>query len=133
MNQENELNVHSEVARRTVLKSMLGAAAAGVVPSSLAAPAHPYTSIKGSINPRWYGFNLLELFSTDHTPANVAHAWFSDSLDVIGDLRTGWGLWNFRGPIGILDTKRPGTKYKNWYGHQLDFTLLDILRSKMDA
>jgi endoglucanase len=77
--------------------------------------------------------HFVEMGCSNHTPPNVAYAWFNDSLDVINELHSGWGLWNFRGPIGILDTQRAGTKYKNWYGHQLDFTLLNLLRSKMNV
>jgi endoglucanase len=66
-----------------------------------------------------------------HTPPQVVLAWFEDSLDVIGELGSGWALWNFRGPFGILDTERPGTEYQDWHGHQLDRPLLDLLRKKM--
>lgn len=74
-----------------------------------------------------------ELGCGNHTPPHAAYAWYSDTLDMIGGLRSGWALWNFRGPFGILDTNRAGTRYKNWHGHQLDFTLLNILQSKMHA
>jgi len=66
-----------------------------------------------------------------HTPPQVVLAWYEDSLDVIGELESGWALWNFRGPFGILDTERPGTKYQDWHGHQLDRPLLDLLQRKM--
>ena len=66
-----------------------------------------------------------------HTPPNVVLAWFDDTLDVLRDLRSGWALWNFRGPFGVLDTERLGTKYENWRGHQLDRALLNRLQSKM--
>jgi endoglucanase len=66
-----------------------------------------------------------------HTPPQVVLAWYEDSLDVIGELGSGWALWNFRGPFGILDTERPGTKYQDWHGHQLDRPLLDLLQRKM--
>jgi hypothetical protein len=39
---------------------------------------------------------------------------------VWGELNYGWALWNFRGPFGVLDTDRPGTKFENWQGHQLE-------------
>lgn len=77
--------------------------------------------------------HFVEMGCSNHTPPDVTYAWFNDSLDMMSDLHAGWGLWNFRGPIGILDTKRAGTKYKDWYGHQLDFTLLNLLRSKMNV
>jgi hypothetical protein len=66
-----------------------------------------------------------------NTPPNVVYSWFNDTLDVIGGMHSGWALWNFRGPFGILDTERPGTQYQNWHGHQLDFMLLRILQAKM--
>jgi len=68
-----------------------------------------------------------------HTPPEVVLAWFDDTLDVIGELHSGWALWNFRGPFGVLDTERPGTKYQDWHGHQLDRPLLDLLRRKMKS
>ncbi len=74
-----------------------------------------------------------EMGCNRYTPAEIVHAWFNDTLEMIGGLHSGWGLWNFRGPFGILDTNRPGTQYKNWHGHQLDFALLRILQTKMKA
>jgi endoglucanase len=68
-----------------------------------------------------------------HTPPEVVLAWFNDTLDVIGELGSGWALWNFRGPFGIVDTERPGTKFQDWHGHQLDRPLLDLLRRKMKS
>ena len=66
-----------------------------------------------------------------HTPPNVVLAWFDDTLDVLNGLHTGWALWNFRGPFGILDTERPGTKFEDWHGHQLDRPLLNLLQKRM--
>ena len=63
-----------------------------------------------------------------HTLPSVVHAWFRDSLDVMDELHAGSALWNFRGPFGILDTDRTGTKFEDWHGHQLDRTLLKILQ-----
>lgn len=74
-----------------------------------------------------------EMGCNRYTAPAVAHAWYSDTLDVINSLHSGWALWNFRGSNGILDTNRPGTRYKDWHGHQLDFELLQILQSKMKA
>ncbi len=68
-----------------------------------------------------------------HTPPEVVLAWFNDTLDMIGELKSGWALWNFRGPFGVLDTERPGTKFEDWQGHQLDRPLLTLLQKKMKA
>ncbi|MGB8734139.1 MAG: hypothetical protein WCC99_23025, partial [Candidatus Sulfotelmatobacter sp.] len=62
--------------RRTVLKAGVTAAAVAIVPSGLTAAAFTDRSVSGlkndslqskspAKNPRWYGFNLLEYFSTD--------------------------------------------------------------------
>ena len=66
-----------------------------------------------------------------HTPPQVVLAWFDDALDVINEVRSGWALWNFRGPFGVLDTERRGTRFQDWHGHLLDRPLLDLLQKKM--
>jgi len=66
-----------------------------------------------------------------HTPPDVVLAWFDDTLSVLGDLHSGWALWNFRGPFGLLDTERAGTKFEDWHGHQLDRPLPTLLQKKM--
>jgi endoglucanase len=66
-----------------------------------------------------------------HTPPQVVLAWFDDTPDAIRELDSGWALWNFRGPFGIVDTGRPGTKYEDWHGHQLDRPLLNLLSKNM--
>jgi endoglucanase len=66
-----------------------------------------------------------------HTPPEVVLAWFADTLEVLGELNSGWALWNFRGPFGVLDTDRTGTKFENWQGHQLDRPLLTLLQKNM--
>lgn len=74
-----------------------------------------------------------ELGCYKFTPPDVTLAWFEDTLDAIGELKSGWALWNFRGPFGILDTQRSGTKFQEWHGHQLDRPLLELLQKKMKA
>jgi len=75
--------------------------------------------------------HFSEMGCNRYTAPAVAHAWYSDTLDMINSLHSGWALWNFRGSNGILDTNRPGTNYKDWHGHKLDFELLQILQAKM--
>jgi endoglucanase len=68
-----------------------------------------------------------------YTPHKVVLGWSRDTLDAISKLHSGWALRNFRGPFGILDTERQGTKYEDWHGHQLDRALLNLLQKKMKA
>jgi len=95
--------------------------------AALAALFRPW----GDLARRGVRIHFGELGSYKHTPPQVVLAWFNDTLDVIAELDSGWALWNFRGPVGILDTERPGTKYENWHGHQLDRPLLNLLQRKM--
>ena len=66
-----------------------------------------------------------------HTPPDLVYAWFNDTLDLMRELKVGWALWNLRGQFGIVDTGRPGTDFKDFHGHKLDYQLLDLLKSKM--
>jgi endoglucanase len=74
-----------------------------------------------------------EMGCNKRVPYETVLAWFNDALEVMGELRSGWALWNFRGPCGILDTERAGTKFEDWHGHQLDHTLLTLLQEKMKS
>ncbi len=54
----------SNLPRRAVLKSLAGVAAASALPLSLSG-LEARATIAKTVNPRWYGFNLLEYFSID--------------------------------------------------------------------
>jgi endoglucanase len=63
-----------------------------------------------------------------HTPPATVNAWYDDVLSIYNQLGCGFALWNLRGPFGVLDTQRAGTRFENFHGHQLDGQLLSILR-----
>jgi endoglucanase len=75
--------------------------------------------------------HIGEMGCYKHTPPQAVLAWFDDTLDVMEQLGAGWALWNFRGPFGVLDTERYGTRFEDWHGHSLDRPLLDLLQKKM--
>ena len=85
----------------------------------------------GTLSAQGVPIHFGEMGCYKHTPPQVVRAWFRDTLDVIGDLNSGWALWNFRGPFGVLDTERPGTKFEEWRGHKLDRPLLTLLQQKI--
>jgi len=69
-----EVKASGVVTRRRLLKSAAAIASAAILPSGLAAAAlsaksgpesNPSQTAAPARNPRWYGFNLLEYFSTD--------------------------------------------------------------------
>lgn len=84
----------------------------------------PWTDLAAS----GVGVHCGEGGSHQHTPHDVALAWFGDVLDILTGLNIGWALWNFRGQFGIIDSNREDVGYEDWYGHQLDRTYLELLQ-----
>lgn len=62
------------------------------------------------------------------TPYQVFLAWFQDVLEILTSHNIGYSLWEFSGNFGILDSNRIDVAYQNWYGHQLDQKLLELLQ-----
>jgi len=63
------------------------------------------------------------------TPHDVFLAWFNDQLDILTQHGIGWGLWNFRGDFGIINSGRKDIVYEDFHGHQLDRKLLTLLQN----
>ena len=63
-----------------------------------------------------------------NTPHEVFLAWFEDVLDILTSAGIGFGIWNFRGEFGILDSGRKDVAYEDWHGHKLDRKLLTLLQ-----
>ena len=62
------------------------------------------------------------------TPHEPFLAWFRDVLDILTGHGIGYGIWNFRGSFGILDSGRKDVAYEDWYGHKLDRKYLELLQ-----
>jgi endoglucanase len=90
---------------------------------------HPWAELNAQGVPIHFG----EMGAYKHTPPELVLAWFNDTLDVVRELNSGFALWNFRGPFGVVDTERAGTKFEDWHGHKLDRPLLTLLQSKMKS
>lgn len=74
------------------------------------------------------GVHCGECGCYNETPHEVFLAWFEDQLDILTSNDIGWGLWNFRGDFGLLDSGRKDIQYEDWYGHKLDRKLLSLLQ-----
>lgn len=61
------------------------------------------------------------------TPNDVALAWLSDLLGVWHEFGWGYALWNFAGPFGVVDHKRPGAKFEKIDGFNIDRALWELL------
>jgi endoglucanase len=58
----------------------------------------------------------------------VALGWLRDVLDMMKRHNMGYGMWNFRGPFGVLDSKRADVEYEDFHGHKLDRKMLSLLQ-----
>lgn len=74
------------------------------------------------------GVHCGECGCWNKTPHNVFLAWFGDVLDVLSSNGIGFGLWEFIGDFGIINSGRTDVAYEDWHGHKLDKKLLQLLQ-----
>ena len=74
------------------------------------------------------GVHCGECGCWNKTPHNVFLAWFGDVLDILSENKIGFGLWEFDGSFGILNSERTDVAYEDWHGHKLDRQLLTLLQ-----
>ena len=74
------------------------------------------------------GVHCGECGCWNKTPHDVFLAWFNDVLDILHANKIGFGIWNFIGDFGLLDSGRNDVTYVDWYGHKLDMKLLELLK-----
>jgi len=78
---------------------------------------------------RGVGVHVGEWGVYNKTPHKVALAEMQDYLELWKEAGWGWALWNLRGSFGVLDSDRADVTYEDFKGHQLDRTMLDLIRS----
>lgn len=61
------------------------------------------------------------------TPHDIFIAWFTDLLDILKQNKIGFGIWEFSGDFGVLNSRRDDVAYEDWYGQKLDRRMLDLL------
>jgi aryl-phospho-beta-D-glucosidase BglC (GH1 family) len=74
------------------------------------------------------GVHCGECGCWNKTPHDVFLSWFGDVLDILQQNKIGFGIWNFIGDFGLLNSGRKDVVYDNWYGFQLDRKMLDLLQ-----
>ena len=74
------------------------------------------------------GVHCGECGCWNETPHDVFLAWFEDVLSVLTENKIGWGLWEFKGTFGLLNSGRKDVDYQDWHGYQLDKKLLALLQ-----
>ena len=73
------------------------------------------------------GVHCGELGCYNQTPHEVFLSWFGDILDILDSNGIGFGLWEFSGTFGVLNSGREDVAYEDWYGEKLDRKLLNLL------
>ena len=63
----------------------------------------------------------------NHTPNDIATRWLADLLSVFREFGWGYAMWNFQGPFGIIEHRRPGAKLETIAGYHVDRALLDLM------
>lgn len=56
----------------------------------------------------------------------TALAWYQDFFSVLNELGFGYALWNFRGPFGVAEHGRQGTRWENRGGISFDRDLYEL-------
>ncbi|MGE0019919.1 MAG: cellulase family glycosylhydrolase [Draconibacterium sp.] len=74
------------------------------------------------------GVHCGECGCWNETPHDVFLAWFDDVLSVLSENGIGFGLWEFKGTFGILNSGRKDVQYEDWHGQKLDRKLLTLLQ-----
>jgi hypothetical protein len=74
------------------------------------------------------GVMVGEWGAYNKTPHDVTLRWMEDSLKAFRRAGLGWALWNFRGPLGVIDSERDDVEYEPFEGHLLDRKMLDLLQ-----
>ncbi|MGN6438531.1 MAG: glycoside hydrolase family 5 protein [Agriterribacter sp.] len=105
-------------------------------PGEMGGKTYDRTSLEKYYQP-WYhlvekgvGVHCGECGCWNKTPHDVFLAWFRDVLDVLKAGGIGFALWNFIGDFGLINSRREDVAYENWYGHQLDRKLLNLLQKQ---
>jgi endoglucanase len=65
----------------------------------------------------------------DNDRLRIDQDWLRDFLELWEAEGWGWALWNFEGPFGVLDSGREDVDYDDWYGHDLDREMPELLQA----
>jgi endoglucanase len=63
------------------------------------------------------------------TDDTVAMAWLRDLLSLYKEYRWGYAMWNFKGPFGVVEHGRPGSRYEIYKGYRIDRELFELFLS----
>jgi endoglucanase len=73
------------------------------------------------------GVHCGECGCWNKTPHDVFLAWFGDLLSILKENKIGFGIWEFSGDFGVLNSRRDDVNYEEWHGQKLDRKMLNLL------
>ncbi len=73
------------------------------------------------------GVHCGECGCFNKTPHDVFLVWFGDVLDILDENGIGFGIWEFSGAFGVMNSGRADVEYEDWYGQKLDRKMLNLL------
>jgi endoglucanase len=74
------------------------------------------------------GVHCGECGCWNKTPHPVFLAWFEDVLQILKSNNIGFGIWNFIGDFGVLNSGRTDIAYEDFNGYKLDRKFLNLLQ-----
>src|SRR5215212_26416 len=79
------------------------------------------------VEKRGANIHIGEFGCFNRTPHEVALRWLRDMLSVYQEFGWGYAMWNFQGPFGIIEHRRPDAQLEFMSGYNVDRALLDLL------
>lgn len=77
------------------------------------------------------GVHCGECGGYNETPHDVFLSWFGDVLTVLKENEIGFGIWEFSGTFGVMNSGRKDVEYEDWYGEKLDRKFLELLKAQI--
>ncbi len=77
------------------------------------------------------GVHCGECGCYSETPHEIFLSWFDDVLTVLKEYEIGFGIWEFSGAFGVLNSQRKDVAYEDWYGEKLDRKFLQLLQKQL--
>lgn len=70
--------------------------------------------------------HIGEMGCYNKIPNAVALAWFADLLSLFREFGGGYAFWNFEGAFGVVNHGRPGARYEQRGGYEVDIDLWNL-------